>query len=275
MTTRCVGRALAPDRGLRWPSSRAAAAAAAAGPPTIDVGPRHRAGRRTSRWTCPASSRPSRSVDVSPSDGLREDDSRRSRIARSRGPAAGRARSAGTPRPPRRGAVEAAGRGSTARGRRSKADADSSTYERLKAASATPGCRGRQRSRHRAEGRRSRSESDRLGAAERRGGATGPESITALEGYLRVTAPFDGVVTERNVHPGALVGPSGDAPDAACASSSAACASRCPVPEAYIAGVSRRARAMPFTVPAYPGQTFSGTRARFAHRRREDADDGD
>jgi len=26
-----------------------------------------------------------------------------------------------------------------------------------------------------------------------------------MEGYLRVTAPFDGVITERNVHPGALV----------------------------------------------------------------------
>ena len=32
-------------------------------------------------------------------------------------------------------------------------------------------------------------------------------SITQTEGYLRVTAPFDGVVTERNVHPGTLIGP--------------------------------------------------------------------
>ena len=30
-----------------------------------------------------------------------------------------------------------------------------------------------------------------------------------MESYLRITAPFDGVVTKRNVHPGALVGPAG------------------------------------------------------------------
>src|SRR5258708_20051569 len=33
------------------------------------------------------------------------------------------------------------------------------------------------------------------------------QSITEIQGYLQVRAPFDGVVTERNVHPGALVGP--------------------------------------------------------------------
>jgi multidrug efflux pump subunit AcrA (membrane-fusion protein) len=37
-----------------------------------------------------------------------------------------------------------------------------------------------------------------------------------------------------------------------------------PVPEAYIAGVSEGA-ALSFTVPAYPGQTFSGTLARISH----------
>ena len=31
-----------------------------------------------------------------------------------------------------------------------------------------------------------------------------------LEAYLKITAPFDGVVTERLVHPGALVGPGAD-----------------------------------------------------------------
>ena len=30
-------------------------------------------------------------------------------------------------------------------------------------------------------------------------------------GYLKITAPFDGVVTDRMVHPGALVGPGNDA----------------------------------------------------------------
>ena len=35
------------------------------------------------------------------------------------------------------------------------------------------------------------------------------KSVSDMEGYLRITAPFAGVVTERNVHPGALVGPTG------------------------------------------------------------------
>src|SRR5579864_875056 len=33
-----------------------------------------------------------------------------------------------------------------------------------------------------------------------------------LAAYLRITAPFDGVVSDRLVHPGALVGPGNDAP---------------------------------------------------------------
>jgi multidrug efflux pump subunit AcrA (membrane-fusion protein) len=32
-------------------------------------------------------------------------------------------------------------------------------------------------------------------------------SLQTLAGYLVVVAPFDGTITERNVHPGALVGP--------------------------------------------------------------------
>ena len=37
----------------------------------------------------------------------------------------------------------------------------------------------------------------------------GPRS-KELEGYLKITAPFDGMVTDRMVHPGALVGPGSD-----------------------------------------------------------------
>lgn len=85
-----------------------------------------------------------------------------------------------------------------------------------------------------------------------------------LEGYLRVTAPFAGVVTERNVHPGALVGPS---------SSDAAPMVRVvdqrrlrlvvPVPEAYTASLTRGA-SIPFKVAAFPGASFTGTVARVA-----------
>jgi multidrug efflux pump subunit AcrA (membrane-fusion protein) len=33
------------------------------------------------------------------------------------------------------------------------------------------------------------------------------QSVKDLEQYLTLKAPFDGVITERDVHPGALVGP--------------------------------------------------------------------
>jgi len=33
------------------------------------------------------------------------------------------------------------------------------------------------------------------------------EALKELEGYLRITAPFQGTITERYVHPGALAGP--------------------------------------------------------------------
>jgi membrane fusion protein (multidrug efflux system) len=80
--------------------------------------------------------------------------------------------------------------------------------------------------------------------------------------YLRVTADFDGVVTERLVHEGSLVGPD---------SKSAAPMFRLvqtdrlrlvvAVPEALVASIRRGAR-MEFTVPAYPGEAFSGLVAR-------------
>src|SRR6185436_5513569 len=92
------------------------------------------------------------------------------------------------------------------------------------------------------------------------------QSTVQMEGYLRVTAPFDGVVTERNVHPGTLVGPN-SGPAAATPMVRVVHIDRLrlvvPVPEAYTAGVTSGAT-MTFTVPAYPGQTFSGTVARVA-----------
>lgn len=80
--------------------------------------------------------------------------------------------------------------------------------------------------------------------------------------YLRVTADFDGVVTERLVHEGSLVGPE---------SKSAAPMFRLAqldrlrlvvaVPEALVGSIRKGAR-IEFTVPAYMGETFSGLVAR-------------
>jgi membrane fusion protein (multidrug efflux system) len=149
---------------------------------------------------------------------------------------------------------------------RSKADADRSTYNKLKAASATPGV----------VAGNDVLIAEKAAEASQNQVAAGQQSVEAarqavnairdLEGYLRVTAPFDGVVTERNIHPGALVGP---------ASGSSAPVpmlrlvqnSRLrlvvPVPEAYTAEINTGTE-IPFAVAAYPGQTWNGTVARIA-----------
>jgi membrane fusion protein (multidrug efflux system) len=149
---------------------------------------------------------------------------------------------------------------------RSKADADASTYDKLKAASATPGV---------VAGndvvlaqKASEADQSQIAAAQQTAEAARQalQSITQMEDYLRVTAPFDGVVSERNVHPGALVGPNSGA-GAAMPMLRLVQNTRLrlvvPVPEAYIAGVKDGAM-ISFTVPAYPGRTFSGRIARIA-----------
>lgn len=149
-----------------------------------------------------------------------------------------------------------------------KLGSDESTYERLKSASATPGVvagndleiakRGVDADRARVQASRESAEAARSAL----------KSVSEFEGYLQVRAPFDGIVTERNVHPGSLVGPAGSA------SSSTMPMVRVekldklrlvvPVPEKYAAGIGAGTK-VDFNVPAFPSQTFSGTVARIAH----------
>jgi membrane fusion protein (multidrug efflux system) len=148
---------------------------------------------------------------------------------------------------------------------RSKADADASTFEKLKAASATPGVVAgndlvlAQKS--------VEADQSQIAAAQQNVDAARQalNSIRQMERYLKVAAPFDGVVTERNVHPGALVGPnSGATMPMLRVVDRRRLRLVVPVPEAYTAGIAEGVE-MPFTVPAYPGQTFSGKVARIAH----------
>ncbi len=91
----------------------------------------------------------------------------------------------------------------------------------------------------------------------------GVEGQKDMEAYLRITAPFDGVVTERLVHPGALVGPG-----AVSALLVIQQVSRLrvvvPVPEEDTASIVNGAK-VEFHVPAYPERTYLGTVARIAH----------
>jgi RND family efflux transporter MFP subunit len=150
---------------------------------------------------------------------------------------------------------------------RARADASASTYDKLKAASTTPGAvAGNELLQAQKTVESDRNET---AAAEQNVEATRQalSSVTEMEAYLRITAPFAGVVTERNVHPGALVGPATGSP-ASTPMLRIADVARLrllvAIPEAYVAGI-QEGTSMPFTVAAYPGETFSGNVARIAH----------
>ena len=80
----------------------------------------------------------------------------------------------------------------------------------------------------------------------------------ALYGYLTVTAPFDGVITERNVHPGALVGPGseGNKPMLVLQQQSKL-RLVVNIPEQYSAQINDGDK-VKFRVNAFPGQDFNG-----------------
>jgi membrane fusion protein, multidrug efflux system len=92
-------------------------------------------------------------------------------------------------------------------------------------------------------------------------------SVTQLQSYLNIYAPFDGVVTTRNLHPGALVGPasgqSGTMPIVQIIDTTHL-RLVVPVPEAY-AGEMQVGQQVAFTVPAHPGETFHAPIARISH----------
>jgi RND family efflux transporter MFP subunit len=91
-------------------------------------------------------------------------------------------------------------------------------------------------------------------------------SVTQLESYLEIHAPFDGIVTTRNLHPGALVGPasgpSGTMPIVQIVDTDHL-RLVVPVPEAYV-GEMHVGLPVAFTVPAYPGETFHAPIARIS-----------
>src|SRR3954471_20909296 len=149
---------------------------------------------------------------------------------------------------------------------RSKADADKSTFDKLKAASATPGVVA---GNDVAIAEKAADASSSQALAVQQSVEAARQALNAvrdMESYLRVTAPFAGVVTERNVHPGALVGPASGA-GAATPLLRLVDTDRLrlvvPVPEAYTAE-TKPGTDISFTVSTYPGQRFSGKVARVA-----------
>jgi RND family efflux transporter MFP subunit len=84
-----------------------------------------------------------------------------------------------------------------------------------------------------------------------------------LAAYLRVTAPFDGVISTRYIHPGALVGPGSDVPLLQLDQISHLRLAIA-VPESDVAGLMKGVK-VEFKVSAFPDRTFSGVIARPAY----------
>jgi len=138
-----------------------------------------------------------------------------------------------------------------------------STYERLKKAAETPGA---------VAGNELILAEKQVDATQalvlsRRQAASAAQSVVEarkeLEAYLTITAPFDGVVTDRFAHPGALAGPGADTA-LLIIQQVAHLRLVVPVPEEDVGGVAQGA-SVPFRVPAYPERKYTGTVARIAH----------
>src|SRR3954447_5898830 len=83
-----------------------------------------------------------------------------------------------------------------------------------------------------------------------------------MQAYLRITAPFDGVVTDRMAPPGALAGPSTEPLLTLQQVSRLRLVVAVPEQEA---GAIARGASVPFRVPAFPERILTGTVARSAH----------
>ena len=143
-----------------------------------------------------------------------------------------------------------------------KTVAAQSTYDRLKAASATPGVVAG----HDVEIAERGLEAARAHVNALKGGCAaaeaGVKAVQEMEAYLQLIAPFDGVITERNVHPGSLVGPSTGT--VLRIEQVSRLRLTVPVPESYVGTITRGTR-VAFRVNAFPDQTFQGIIARPAH----------
>ncbi|MBS2006415.1 MAG: efflux RND transporter periplasmic adaptor subunit [Cyanobacteria bacterium SZAS TMP-1] len=94
----------------------------------------------------------------------------------------------------------------------------------------------------------------------------GAQNHKDIQDYLTIVAPFDGYVTERNMHVGSFVGPRGqDAyPPIVNVQQLNLLRIITPVPEIDVGGVVPGAR-VEFTVSTHPGERFVGTVARLGN----------
>ena len=130
--------------------------------------------------------------------------------------------------------------------------AQESTFDRLHAASSTPGAVAK----HDLE----------IAEGELEARKARVQALREHESYLHVKAPFDGVITERNAHPGALVGVPGEGNGTPMLRIEQVQRLRLAVavPEANVGAVTQGGQAG-FVVKAWPDRHFSGTIERISH----------
>ena len=83
-------------------------------------------------------------------------------------------------------------------------------------------------------------------------------SLQELVSYLKITAPFDGVITERNISPGAFVGPSEKNTQAMFViKNENKLRLRISIPEKHVSEIKKEQQ-ITFTVSGYPDKKFTG-----------------
>lgn len=133
----------------------------------------------------------------------------------------------------------------------SKLAATQGTFKRLRAAAETPGAVAKN--------------DLEVGEAAVRSEQERLRALTALQGYLSLRAPFDGVITERNVHPGALVSPPAGAAVAPMLRLETLDHLRLTVavPESDLGTIAQGMESR-FSVRSWPGEQFTGVVRRIA-----------
>lgn len=149
---------------------------------------------------------------------------------------------------------------------KAKLASDQGTYEHMQEAAKTPGVLAENDVA--VAGQAATADKGLVSAAEENIAAAREalKSVSQAEAYLTVTAPFAGVVTTRNLHPGALIGPAsggGGALPILQIVDDRRLRLVVPIPEAQV-GAMKVGQPVSFTVPANPGQTFKAPIARIA-----------
>jgi len=143
-----------------------------------------------------------------------------------------------------------------------------STYDRMRTASDTPGAIA---GNELIQAAKQVDAAKALVNSRQQAGKTAEAAVRSLQdlkAYLQISAPFEGVVTDRLIHPGALVGPGNDVALLVLQQVSKL-RLVVPVPEEDVSGLVSGADAdgasVPFQVPAWPERNYTGMIARVSH----------